>query len=77
MTKTPLHELRAGESAILSEIAETLPLRQRLLDLGWSSGTPIQIVRKSLFGDPIQFQVRESQFAIRKYDAAQIQVFRN
>lgn len=77
MTALPLDQFRVGEYGTLAHIEETLPLKKRLLDLGWSKGTPIQIVRKSLFGDPFQLKVGDSQFAIRKNDLARIHVFKN
>lgn len=77
MNSFPLDEFCVGECGTLAHIEDTLPLRKRLLDLGWSKGTPIQVVRKSLFGDPFQLKVGDGQFAIRKNDAARIHVFKN
>lgn len=73
----PMSFLKTGESASLHDIAEASPLRQRLFDLGFTKGSVVTVLRKSLFGDPIQIKVRDSQFAIRKSDAKHIKVIKH
>ena len=49
-----LHELKIGESAIITGFEkENDSYRKKLLSLGLNEGTKIHFVRKSPFNDPI------------------------
>ena len=72
--KVTLNDLKAGEAGNLSSMSSSHPLCSRLSELGFQVGTPIQVVRKSLFGGPIQIKIRNSNFAIRRNEAELISV---
>ena len=44
----------------------------RLLDLGFTPGEPVAVVRSTPFGDPLVVVVRGTQLALRKREAAWI-----
>ncbi len=69
-----LAHLETGTSAEISSIADDFTHRDRFLELGFTDGAPVQVLRKALFGDPIVIQVRGSRFALRKSDAHHITV---
>ena len=46
----------------------------RLLDLGFTPGEPVAVVRATPLGDPLIVVVRGSQLALRKREAAWIEV---
>ena len=69
-----LANLPHGESAEIHSMADDFAHRDRFLELGFTSGAPVQVLRKALFGDPIVIQVRGSRFALRKVDAQNITV---
>jgi ferrous iron transport protein A len=69
-----LHNLRVGESGRVSALTAVGVQRRRLLDLGFVPGAVIKNERKSPFGDPIAFQVRGAIVALRKEEAALIQI---
>ena len=74
LDKMTLNDLRPGEHANLSSMNSAHPLCSRLLELGFEKGTLVQVVRKSLFGGPIQIKIRNSNYAIRRNEAALISV---
>ncbi len=70
--KRPLTQLSEGESGRLWNIEKTHPLYERLIDLGWTRGTPIRCERVSPLGDPIAYAIRGGVIALRKRDAEEI-----
>ncbi len=71
-----LAALRPGESATVRGIAPTCqgPQRRRLLDLGVVPGTVIVAEFASASGDPIAYRIRGALIALRRQQAAWIQV---
>jgi len=69
-----LDQLKAGESAIISDVGGDGPLRLRLLDMGLIPRTHVKIQKLAPLGDPIQLLLRGYELTIRKDDAAQITV---
>lgn len=69
-----LTELKKGENAEIESIDQDHPFRERFLELGFTTGSSIKILRKALLGDPIVIQVRNSHFALRKTDAKSIKI---
>jgi DtxR family Mn-dependent transcriptional regulator len=71
ITTTQLTRLQMGESAIVAALDPTLQgfTRRRLLDLGLTPGTRIQLELPSMFRDPLAYRVRGSLIALRKEQA--------
>lgn len=69
-----LTSLMPGERGIIQEIQCDGLTRRRFLDLGLVNGTEIEVIRKSILGDPIAYRVKGTQLAIRKMDAAKIMI---
>lgn len=44
------------------------------MDLGFTEGTEVAVIRKSPLGDPTAYRVRGAVIALRKEEAAQIEV---
>ena len=68
-----LSQLMPGERAIAAGI-EDCPLKNRLLDLGLTKGTPVKCVMRSPLGDPYAYRFRGCVIAMRKKDADGVQV---
>lgn len=66
--------LKIGEKARVVAINCQGFLRTRLADLGLLPGTAIEPVMRSPMGDPVAYNVRGSVIAIRREDAALIEV---
>lgn len=49
-------------------------IRQRLLDLGFVPGSTVTILRRAPLGDPLEIGLGESFVAIRRAEAARIEV---
>ena len=69
-----LSELNRGEKGRIVKIACTGSIRQRLLDMGLVSGSDIEMQRAAPLGDPIEIKVKGYNLALRKKEAAGIQV---
>jgi len=67
-----LDTLRKDHRARILEIDRSLPIRQRLMEMGLTPGTSIEIVRVAPLGDPIEVKVRGYRLSLRKQDAAHI-----
>jgi ferrous iron transport protein A len=76
----PLSELRKGESAVVVGLeqvqgAELEAMRTRLLELGFAPGEKVRVVAMSFPNrDPIAVRVGNTTFALRRHEAALIQV---
>ncbi|HHY11817.1 MAG TPA: ferrous iron transport protein A [Firmicutes bacterium] len=73
---TALSELSSGEAGTLHQIHLTGILRLRLLDLGFTHGTLVEVVRKGPGGRLLAVRVRGAVLALRHRDAVRISVAR-
>lgn len=75
-----LSHLKKGDSASVIGMVggvgeEQLAMQRRLVELGFIAGEQIRIVAESFPGrDPIAVRVGNSTFALRRHEAAMIQV---
>ena len=67
-----LEDLTPGANALVASVGGEQDFRQRLSDLGFLPGTPITLIRKALFGDPLEVRLRGYHLAIRKEDARKV-----
>ncbi|WP_353663151.1 FeoA family protein [Hydrogenimonas sp. SS33] len=74
MSKKRLDQMRPNERAIIRHIGELGELKQRLLEMGVLCGEPVEVVRKAPFGGPIQIRVGQTDMALRRDEAARIEV---
>ncbi len=80
--KTALHLalLRKGDSATVTGLAEAvgaeqLAIKIRLLELGFAAGEKIRVVAESFpRRDPMAVRVGNTTFALRRAEAAMVQV---
>lgn len=72
----PLTTLAAGQAGVVAEIALPAELRARLLEMGLTPGTPVQVVRYAPLGDPVEIKLRGSNLSLRRHEAEQIHVRR-
>lgn len=69
-----LADLAIGESARITRVEANGAIRQRLLDMGVTRGSLVQVKRVAPLGDPIEVSVKGYDLAIRKYEARAIRV---
>ena len=71
---TQLHLLRPGQRAQIMKINGIRALRRRFIEMGIVKGETILIERHAPLGDPIEYFVKGYHLALRKEEAAQIEV---
>ena len=68
-----LKDTIAGMTVRIDALEES-PLKQRLMTMGLIPGTKVEILNSAPMGDPIAIRIRSYNLAMRKDDAAHIQV---
>ncbi len=69
-----LDTLRVGDSATIVTIHAEEALHQRLLALGFRSGSEIELIRKASFSGPLQVRIGTTDILLRLAEAAKIKV---
>ena len=75
-TGEPLSGLQPGERARVIAVEVPGGNRGRVMEMGFTAGTVVEVVRFAPMGDPIEFKVRGSHVSLRKADAAGVRVQR-
>lgn len=70
----PLSVLAVGEQARVAAIGAEGEMRRRLLDLGMVEGTCVRCLYRSPAGDPTAYLIRGAVIALRRQDAARVQM---
>lgn len=73
-TKTTLDCLKPGTKAAIVKIGGTGGIRRRLLDIGATSGTLVEIERVAPRGEPIEVKIKGYHLTLRKEEAERISV---
>jgi Fe2+ transport system protein FeoA len=71
---TQLHLLRPGQQATITRINGESALRRRFIEMGIVKGETILIERHAPLGDPVEYLIKGYHLALRKEEAAQIEV---
>ncbi len=66
--------MRIGENGRIKSIDGESALRRRLLDMGLTPKTRIQVIKTAPMGDPIILHLRGYELTLRKEDAKNIQM---
>ncbi|HEU0293598.1 MAG TPA: FeoA family protein [Anaerolineales bacterium] len=69
-----LHLLRPGQRATITRINGASALRRRFVEMGILKGETILIERHAPLGDPVEYFIKGYHLALRKEEAAQIEV---
>ncbi len=73
MNKFSLNNLTVGEKGIVQNIATSSShIRQRLLEMGLTKGTKVEIVRYAPMGDPIEIAIRGYRLSLRRLEAESV-----
>ncbi len=69
--------LQPGQQAVVEYLGgSSIAVRQRLLEMGLTRGTRIDVIRFAPLGDPIEIAVRGYRLSLRKQEASSIIVRR-
>ena len=71
---TQLHLLQPGQKATITKINGASALRRRFVEMGILKGETILIERNAPLGDPVEYFIKGYHLALRKEEAAQIEV---
>ena len=75
MAEVSLNSLLPGEQAVIQRIGATVHnVRQRLLELGLTKGTCVELIRMAPMGDPIEVKIKGYRLSLRKLEAEAVLV---
>ena len=67
-------ELEPNEKGMIVKVGGSKGIRRRLLDMGIVTGAEVEIQRVAPLGDPVQIKIKGYDLALRREEAANIQV---
>lgn len=73
----PLSELAVGASAYIEAIHADSALKRRLMDMGLTKNTKIQLQKVAPLGDPLEIKLRGYDLTLRKSEASLISVVKS
>ena len=72
----PLSGLQPGQRGTVLAVEVPGSMRGRVMEMGFTIGTVIEVVRFAPMGDPMELKVRGAHISLRKAEAAGIRVQR-
>lgn len=69
-----LAEVEVGQTVQVTKLHENGAVKRRLMDMGLTKGTQVQVVKVAPLGDPIELTLRGYELSLRKADARLIEV---
>lgn len=70
--KKTLNKSKVGSKVTITGVEGQGALRQRILDMGLTRGTSVEILKLAPLGDPMEISVRGYELSLRKAEAEQI-----
>ena len=64
-----MDELTVGQRACVGAITARKQLKRRLMDMGFTKGVDIEVVKMAPMGDPMEVTLRGYNLGIRKSEA--------
>lgn len=64
-----LKELKPGQTGIVESVKGTGNIRRRVLEMGVTPGTRIDVIKVAPLGDPIEVSLRGYELSLRKEEA--------
>ena len=69
-----LRNVGVGQTVIVSKITGVGAIKRRIMDMGLTKGTSVDVRTVAPLGDPIEVTVRGYELSLRKADAELIEV---
>ncbi|HNW34729.1 MAG TPA: FeoA family protein [Candidatus Ozemobacteraceae bacterium] len=69
-----LADLPLGQTATIRDIDASTPTGNRLLELGFTPGTPVKAIQRAPLGDPVTFQIRGYRIGLRRSESALVSI---
>ena len=73
-TPQTLADCRPGDRVRLKSPSSSSPTMLRLLEMGMTPGTEVEVVRVGPFADPLEVRLRDTRLSLRNEDAARFDV---
>ncbi|MCA9322132.1 MAG: ferrous iron transport protein A [Planctomycetes bacterium] len=67
-----LNDLALGEQGTIADITAPRALARRLLEMGLTAGTRLQVIRQAPLGDPIEIRIRGYHLTLRRAEACTV-----
>ena len=69
-----LKDVRVGETCTVSKLSGAGAIKRRIMDMGVTKGTEVQVRKVAPLGDPMEVTVRGFELTLRSSEAALIAV---
>lgn len=67
-----LKDVNPGQICVIEGIGKKSSLRKRIIDMGLTIGTTIEVRKLAPLGDPIEILIRGYHLSLRKAEAAEV-----
>lgn len=67
-----LKDVNPGQVCVIEGIGKKSSLRKRIIDMGLTIGTTIEVRKLAPMGDPIEILIRGYHLSLRKAEAAEV-----
>lgn len=74
MKQTTMDELTAGQKGAVKAVNAPKQLKRRLMDMGFTKGVGVEIVKLAPMGDPMEVSLRGYRLCLRKAEARSIEL---
>lgn len=69
-----LADLKPGMVGVITHIEGKEMVRRRLLDMGFTQGTQVKVLKEAPLKDPVEFELRGYSLTLRKSEAEKIYI---
>lgn len=69
-----LRDVKIGETVKVVKLHGEGPIKRRIMDMGITRGTVVNVRKVAPLGDPVEVNVRGYELSLRKADAEMIEV---
>ncbi len=70
--RTPLSALSPGDAAVIVEVEGAGAFRSRLMDMGFTRGAFVRVIKHAPFRDPVEYCIGGTHVTLREQEARQI-----
>jgi Fe2+ transport system protein FeoA len=73
-TSVTLAILNPGDAARVVDVGGEGAFRRRLLDMGFTTGAVVRVIKRAPFGDPVEYCIGGTHVTLRQQEARQVVV---
>lgn len=72
--KQTVSDLLPGQQGSIVSVCGPAEIRHRLLEMGLTPGTRVELIRVAPMGDPVEIRVRGYRLSLRKSEASAVRI---